>query len=46
MTAALIPVDPVSAVAVDAGVGKALVDVVLAILSICAKRTSTSVTAR
>ena len=45
MAAALVPVDTVSAVTVDAGVGKALVDVVLAILSLSSERASTFVTA-
>ena len=46
MASALVPVDAVGAVAVDAGVGEALVDVVLAVLSISSVRTFAAVSGR
>jgi hypothetical protein len=46
MAAALVPVEAISAVAMDARVRKALIDVVLAILSVCSFRATTFVTCR
>jgi hypothetical protein len=46
VASALVPVDAVGAVAVNAGVGEALVDVVLAVLSISSVRTFAAVSGR
>ncbi len=46
MASALVPVDAVGAVAVDAGIGEALVDIVLAVLSISSVRAFAAVSRR
>ena len=46
MAAALVPVDAVSAVAVDAGIGEALVDVELAVLALSSGRTFALISGR
>ena len=43
MTSRLLPIDPIRAVAVDAGIGEALVDVELAVLAFSSGQTATAI---